>query len=247
MALKNTTTKQTAVGELHGCGPTASAGIRAHSQNPAGSDARDAAAALTAVLWERSSTTRCEVDWVGLWSDDWIPSLLGCLCSLLFFPNPSEPTYRSTSAGRLSRRWWCCCCQNFRWHGFLAPPTDWTLNKGNDWEFPSLPFIGNFSLVKNFFKFFLSSSSWNPPPPTQATAMQQFTSTDSNSSTLPRDGELQLRLADSGGPGEGRENGAGTHFLRQPEEESSLCTKRRMLIGLDLLCLFVGKCGCIVL
>ncbi|XP_075889264.1 phosphatidic acid phosphatase type 2D [Nelusetta ayraudi] len=71
--------------------------------------------------------------------------------------------------------------------------------------------------------------------------MQQFTSTDSNSSTLPRDGELQLRLADSGGPGEGRENGAGTHFLRQPEEESSLCTKRRMLIGLDLLCLFVAS------
>lgn len=177
MALKNTTTKQTAVGELHGCGPTASAGIRAHSQNP-GSDAWDAAAALTAVLWERSSTTRCQADCVGLRSDYWIPSLLGCLCSLLFFPNPSEPTYRSTFAGRLSRRWWCCC-QNFRWHGFVAPPTDWTLNKGNDWEFPSLSFIGNFWLVKTFSSFFFIFLNFLPPlklqpcnssPPPTATA-----------------------------------------------------------------------------
>lgn len=76
--------------------------------------------------------------------------------------------------------------------------------------------------------------------------MQTFNSTGSNSSTLPRDGELQLRLADSAGPGEGRENGAGTHFLRQPDEQSSFCTKRRMLVGLDLLCLLVGKCGSIL-
>lgn len=72
--------------------------------------------------------------------------------------------------------------------------------------------------------------------------MQNFNSTGGHSSALPRDGELQLRLADSAGPGEGRENGAGTHFLRQPEEPGSPCTKRRMLVGLDLLCLLVGEC-----
>lgn len=77
--------------------------------------------------------------------------------------------------------------------------------------------------------------------------MQKLNSTGSNSSTLPRDGELQLRLADSGGPGEGRENGAGTHFLQQAEEESSFCTKRRMLVGLDLLCLCVGKYRSVVI
>lgn len=72
--------------------------------------------------------------------------------------------------------------------------------------------------------------------------MQKFNSSGSDSSSLPRDGELQLRLADSPGPGEGRENGSGTHFLRQPEEDGSPCTKRRMLVALDLLCLLVGEC-----
>lgn len=73
--------------------------------------------------------------------------------------------------------------------------------------------------------------------------MQTFSPTGTHSNTLPRDAELQLRLADSGGTGEGKENGAGTHFLGQPEEESSFCTKRRMLVGLDVICLFVGKDG----
>ncbi|KAM4530607.1 phosphatidic acid phosphatase type 2D [Odontesthes bonariensis] len=71
--------------------------------------------------------------------------------------------------------------------------------------------------------------------------MQKFNSTGSHSSTLPRDAELQLRLADSGGAGEGKENGAGKHFLTQPEEESSFCTKRKMLVGLDVICLFVAS------
>lgn len=71
--------------------------------------------------------------------------------------------------------------------------------------------------------------------------MQKFNSTGTNSSTLPRDGELQLRLADGGGAGEGRENGAGKHFLAKPEEEKSLCTKRKMLVGLDVICLFVAS------
>lgn len=76
--------------------------------------------------------------------------------------------------------------------------------------------------------------------------MQKFNSSGSHSSTLPRDAELQLRLADSGGAGEGKENGAGKHFLTQPEEESSVCTKRRMLVGLDVICLCVGKNKCIL-
>lgn len=71
--------------------------------------------------------------------------------------------------------------------------------------------------------------------------MQKFNSTGTHSNTLPRDAELQLRLADSTGPVEGKENGAGNHFLTQPEEESPICTKRRMLVGLDVICLFVGK------
>lgn len=71
--------------------------------------------------------------------------------------------------------------------------------------------------------------------------MQKFNSTGSHSGTLPRDAELQLRLADSGGAGEGKENGAGKHFLSQPQEESSICTKRRMLVGLDVICLCVAS------
>lgn len=71
--------------------------------------------------------------------------------------------------------------------------------------------------------------------------MQKVNSTGTNSNTLPRDAELQLRLADSGGAGESTGNGAGNHFLAKPEEESSFCTKRRMLVGLDVICLCVGK------
>lgn len=71
--------------------------------------------------------------------------------------------------------------------------------------------------------------------------MQKLNSSGTNCSTLPRDAELQLRLAESGGSGEGRENGAGIHFLTQAEDEGSLCTKRKMLVGLDVICLCVGK------
>ncbi|XP_036944805.1 phosphatidic acid phosphatase type 2D [Acanthopagrus latus] len=71
--------------------------------------------------------------------------------------------------------------------------------------------------------------------------MQKVNSTGTNSNTLPRDAELQLRLADSGGAGESTGNGAGNHFLAQPEEERSFCTKRRMLVGLDVICLCVAS------
>ncbi|XP_035511121.1 phosphatidic acid phosphatase type 2D [Morone saxatilis] len=71
--------------------------------------------------------------------------------------------------------------------------------------------------------------------------MQKFNSTGTHcNTTLPRDAELQLRLADSGGTGEGKENGAGKHFA-PAEEESSFCTKRKMLVGLDLICLCVAS------
>nr|XP_020466222.1 phospholipid phosphatase 3-like [Monopterus albus] len=71
--------------------------------------------------------------------------------------------------------------------------------------------------------------------------MQKLNSTGPHGHTLERDAELQLRLADSAGAGEGKENGAGKHFLSQPEEDSSLCTKRKMLVGLDVLCLCVAS------
>ncbi|XP_062306030.1 phosphatidic acid phosphatase type 2D [Osmerus eperlanus] len=70
--------------------------------------------------------------------------------------------------------------------------------------------------------------------------MQKFNTTHTN--TLPRDAELQQRLADNGGAGETtKENGAGKkHILAEPAEES-FCTKRKMLVGLDVLCLFVAS------
>ncbi|XP_008414293.1 phosphatidic acid phosphatase type 2D [Poecilia reticulata] len=71
--------------------------------------------------------------------------------------------------------------------------------------------------------------------------MQKLNSSGTHCSTLPRDAELQLRLADSGGSGEGRENGAGIHFLTQPEDQGSFCTKRKMLVGLDVICLCVAS------
>ncbi|XP_068192891.1 phosphatidic acid phosphatase type 2D [Antennarius striatus] len=71
--------------------------------------------------------------------------------------------------------------------------------------------------------------------------MQKFNSTGTHGNTLPRDGELQLRLADCGGAGEGKENGAGKQFLAKAEEESSFCTKRKMLVCLDLICLLVAS------
>ncbi|KAF3846236.1 hypothetical protein F7725_003314 [Dissostichus mawsoni] len=71
--------------------------------------------------------------------------------------------------------------------------------------------------------------------------MQKFNSTGTHGNTLPRDAELQLRLAESAGAGDGKENGGGKHFLSQPEEESSFCTKRRMLVCLDVICLLVDR------
>ncbi|XP_012726488.2 phosphatidic acid phosphatase type 2D [Fundulus heteroclitus] len=71
--------------------------------------------------------------------------------------------------------------------------------------------------------------------------MQKINSGGTHSNTLPRDAELQLRLADSRGSGEGRENGAGIHYLTQPEDPGSFCTKRKMLVGLDLICLCVAS------
>ncbi|XP_026205236.1 phosphatidic acid phosphatase type 2D [Anabas testudineus] len=71
--------------------------------------------------------------------------------------------------------------------------------------------------------------------------MQKLNSTGTHGNTLAGDAELQLRLADSGGAGEGKENGAGKHFLSQSEEQSSFCTKRKMLVGLDVICLVVAS------
>lgn len=71
--------------------------------------------------------------------------------------------------------------------------------------------------------------------------MQKLNSTGTHGSMLPQDEELQRRLADSGGSGEGKENGAGKQFLTQPEVESSFCTKRKMLVCLDVLCLCIAS------
>ncbi|XP_061838094.1 phosphatidic acid phosphatase type 2D [Nerophis lumbriciformis] len=67
--------------------------------------------------------------------------------------------------------------------------------------------------------------------------MQKFNAR--GSSALPR-------ITDSEGAAEGKENGAGKHFLGQAgdeeeEEESSICTKRKMLVGLDVICLCVAS------
>ncbi|XP_037545006.1 phosphatidic acid phosphatase type 2D [Nematolebias whitei] len=70
--------------------------------------------------------------------------------------------------------------------------------------------------------------------------MQKLNSSGTHCNALPRDAELQLRLADSGGAGEGRENGAGGQFLPQTQEGGPFCTKRKMLVGLDVICLFVA-------
>ncbi|KAM6904552.1 phosphatidic acid phosphatase type 2D [Xenentodon cancila] len=71
--------------------------------------------------------------------------------------------------------------------------------------------------------------------------MQKINSTGTHGNTLPRDAELQLRLAECGGSGDGKENGAGKHFLSQPQEHSALCTKRKMLVCLDVICLIVAS------
>ncbi|XP_036408800.1 phospholipid phosphatase 3-like [Megalops cyprinoides] len=62
----------------------------------------------------------------------------------------------------------------------------------------------------------------------------------SNPGMIPRDAELQQRLADSGGVGDSlKENGAGK---KDPGADSPApCTKRKMLVGLDVLCLLVAS------
>ncbi|XP_028842008.1 phosphatidic acid phosphatase type 2D [Denticeps clupeoides] len=59
-----------------------------------------------------------------------------------------------------------------------------------------------------------------------------------------RDAELQHRLAEGGGGGGGvaeQKKGNGEkHVIAQPVAKP-LCSKRRMLVGLDLLCLFVAS------
>lgn len=70
--------------------------------------------------------------------------------------------------------------------------------------------------------------------------MQKFNSTNTN--TLPRDAELQQRLADNGAAGEAtKENGNGKrHIITEPAEDS-FCTKGKLLVGLDVLCLFIAS------
>ncbi|KAK7939187.1 hypothetical protein WMY93_002513 [Mugilogobius chulae] len=71
--------------------------------------------------------------------------------------------------------------------------------------------------------------------------MQKFSSSGGHSDTLPRDADLQLRLADCGTSGDSKENGAGNHYLSQQPEQAPLCTKRRVLVGLDVICLCVAS------
>ncbi|KAI1884336.1 hypothetical protein AGOR_G00225370 [Albula goreensis] len=62
-----------------------------------------------------------------------------------------------------------------------------------------------------------------------------------NAGTLPRDAELQHRLTDNGGVGDAvKENGAGRKDS-DAEIPDTPCTKRKMLVGLDLLCLVVAS------
>ncbi|CAM4406941.1 unnamed protein product [Leuciscus chuanchicus] len=65
--------------------------------------------------------------------------------------------------------------------------------------------------------------------------MQKLNSVNSNA-------ELQQRLADHGGSGDtAREN--GTKHIPSPAEpvDTVQCSSRKMLVGLDVLCLLVGK------
>lgn len=65
--------------------------------------------------------------------------------------------------------------------------------------------------------------------------MQKLNSVNSNA-------ELQQRLADHGGSGDtARENGT-KHILSPAEPVDTVhCSSRKMLVGLDILCLLVGK------
>lgn len=69
--------------------------------------------------------------------------------------------------------------------------------------------------------------------------MQKLNSTDGH--TSERELEVQQRLADSSLPGEGmREN--GNHTFVQPKPGAGApCSQRKMLVGLDILCLIVAS------
>lgn len=169
---------------------------------------------------------------VELYSDVCLPSCFHLASIFLFLRNIAFwwQTCKTSTSGRLTR---VCCCQTFVDMDLLhRRRTDW--KKCGDCHH-SLATTKTDSLQ---LLFFYTSCHL-------AKDMQKFNSTGTHSNTLPRDAELQLRLADSGGAGDGKENGAGKHFLTQPEEESSFCTKRKMLVGLDVICLCVGKNMCI--
>lgn len=68
--------------------------------------------------------------------------------------------------------------------------------------------------------------------------MQKFNTT--NSSTATRDAELQQRLADNGAAGDCIKENGKKHMIAEPVE-NAFCTKRKMLVCLDIICLFVGK------
>lgn len=67
--------------------------------------------------------------------------------------------------------------------------------------------------------------------------MQKFNTTHS-SSTASRDTEQQ-RLADNGAAGDGLKGNGKKHMIAEPVE-NAFCTKRKMLVGLDIICLLVG-------
>lgn len=68
--------------------------------------------------------------------------------------------------------------------------------------------------------------------------MQKFNTT--NSTTATRDAELQQRLADNGAAGEPMRGNGKKHIIAEPVD-NTFCTKRKMLVGLDIICLFVAS------
>lgn len=68
--------------------------------------------------------------------------------------------------------------------------------------------------------------------------MQKFNTT--NSTTATRDAELQQRLADNGAAGDSMKGNGKKHIIAEPVD-SAFCTKRKLLVGLDIICLFVGE------
>ncbi|XP_061081178.1 phosphatidic acid phosphatase type 2D [Conger conger] len=62
-----------------------------------------------------------------------------------------------------------------------------------------------------------------------------------NTDTLPRDAELQHRLTDNGGVGDSVKENGSRKKDSGAEIPDTPCTKRKMLVGLDLLCLVVAS------